>query len=178
MRFLHYIRAGVQTRYPKNLIIQEMYAFKKYIGILLLLSVWPLFAHGAEPEIIIEMTGQPANETTADDIVIWNKNTAQLTKLLRGKTREEALYRITSVSSKDRSVKAENGTRYRVVQYGSDEDAYRLLFLAKEPQTFVACATGTKEALELALRYHVNLGITENEFLETYAKNITPIFCP
>ncbi len=156
---------------------------KKCISVLLLVPALALYAQEPEPtqepEIVIELTGQPDSPVSAkDDIAVWEKDTAQLTKLLRGKTREEALYKITSVSSKDVSIQAADGTRYRFVQYGREGGYRKLLFLAKDPQLFIACASTTKETIDLTAQYQVGLGLTETEFLENYPYEASAIFLP
>ena len=147
------------------------------VGICLLALAGPLAAQ-EEPEIVIELTGTPDVGHAPNGLNIWDKNAQELTKQLAGKTREQALYLITSVSTKDANVQAADKTRYRFVQYGREGGYRKLLFRAKEPQTFVACATNTQEALELSTRYQVNLGITESEFLETYAQQASSVFLP
>ena len=61
----------------------------------MLLAASVLFAQ--EPEIIIELTGSPEQTTAPQDIAVWENDSSQLAKQLRGKTREQALYLITSV---------------------------------------------------------------------------------
>lgn len=149
----------------------------RYWGLWICLLAWPLAAQ-EEPEIVIELTGAPPSAAAADGINVWNKNAKQLEKLLRGKTREEALYQITSVSTKDASVRAADGTRYRLVQYGREGGYRKLLFRAQDPQTFVAAAADTSDSLALFARYRVDIGITETEFLNTYAREAAAVFLP
>lgn len=136
----------------------------------MLLITLPLGATQPAPEIVIELTGTPAKQTAGTDLDIWNKDSAQLVKLLRGKTREEVLYQATTVSSKDKILRAPDGLRYAFVQYGGPGHYRKFLFQAKDPQTFIAAATNVQEAIALSERYQVNIGITQKEFLATYQK--------
>ncbi len=159
--------------FPKNFYNTSM----RYWGILLLITAMPLWAH-EEPEIVIELTGTPDKTTVADGLNIWNKNTQQLKKLLHGKTREEVLYQVSSVSSKDHIVKAEDDTRYAFVQYGITPGMRRLLFRAKDPQTLITCATTAPEALEMVLRYRIDVGLTLTELTAAYTTRLTPVELP
>ncbi len=149
----------------------------RYWSLLLLLGTLPLWAQ-KEPEIVIELTGTPDKTTVADGLNVWNKNTQQLKKLLHGKTREEVLYQVSSVSSKDYIVKAEDGTRYAFVQYGITPGMRRLLFRAKDPQTLLACATTVSEALELVLRYRIDVGLTLTELAPAYGTRLASVELP
>lgn len=131
-----------------------------------------------EPEIVIELTGSPSAPAAKNGIEIWDKNCRQLAKLLNEKTREYALYQITNVSTKDNNIWAADGTRYRFVQYGKDANYRKFLFRAKEPQTFVACAANTEESLDMTFEYQVDIGLTETEFLETYAAQASSVYLP
>ena len=156
-----------------------MVGYKKYIGILLFLPVLASGAPEPEAEIVIELTGTPAPATPAGkDISIWEHTCPQLAKLLRGKTREKALYQITSVSTQDKPITAQDGTRYRFVQYGQEGEYRKLLFLAKEPQLFIACASNPPEILDIAVQYKTGLGLTETEFLNRYAQETAAVFLP
>lgn len=154
--------------------------YKKYIRLFLLVITLgtPCCALDSEPEIIIELTGEPTSTSSKEEIFLWDKNDTQLAKLLSGKTREDALRLITSVSAKDSLMLGNDGTRYRFVQYGREGGYYKLLFLAKEPQLFIACATTTQQTLDLAARFQVSLDLTEEEFLETYSKESSAVFLP
>ena len=153
-------------------------SYRKCIWILIGCLALSAYAQEQEPEIIIELTGQPDAPTAQKGISIWDKDTRQLAKLLRGKTREEALYQITSVSTKDVPLQASDGTRYRFVQYGREGGYRKLLFRGKDPQTFIDGAATPQETLELCIRYQVNIDLSENEFLTTFAKYITPVLLP
>ncbi len=149
----------------------------RYILLLAGLFFCPLAALAAdEPEIVIELTGTP--DTPPAGLDIWQKNAKALPRLLNGKTREEALVLITSVSTKDTNVQAANGTKYRLVQYIRDNQYRKLLFRAKEPQTFVALATDTAQSLDLFTRYQVDMALSEAEFLEAYSSQTSSVFLP
>lgn len=150
----------------------------RYLFVLLGLCCGPLAAFGAEePEIIIELTGAPDKKTDAG-IEIWDKTAKSLARLLSGKTREEALVLITSVSTKDVNVRAADGTKYRFVQYGREGNYRKLLFRAKEPQTFVDVATNTQESLALFTRYQTDIQLSETEFLDAYGPQTAAVFLP
>lgn len=150
----------------------------RYFLIVIGLLSLPLCAAPAdEPEIVIELTGTP-DKQMSDGVDIWDKDAKQLTRLFSGKTREKALALITSVSTKDANVLATDGTKYRFVQYGREGGYRKFLFQAKEPQTFVAVATDTQEALSLAKRYQVDIHISETEFLDTYGTQTSSVFLP
>lgn len=105
---------------------------------------------------------------TAAEINVWDTPAKRLGKLLRGQTREDALYQITSVSSQDKTVEAADGTRYALVQYGRGEDMRHLLFQAEEPQTFIACAVTPEQTRTLIEKYQIHLGFNEKEFLALF----------
>ena len=143
--------------------------------ILLAFLSLPLCAATAEePEIVIELTGIP-DKPIPDGVNIWDKNAKTLTRLFNGKTREEALRLITSVSTKDVQVPAADGTKYRFVQYGHEGGYRKFLFRAQEPQTFVAVATTPQEVLFMFSRYKVNIGLSEAEFADIYPAQITQV---
>ena len=150
----------------------------RYFIFTVILIVCALHAAGDEPEIVIELTGEPAKTSIKNGIEIWDKNCRQLSKLLSGKTREYALYQITNVSTKDNNIWAADGARYRFVQYGKDGNYRKFLFRAKEPQTFVACAANTKESLDMTFEYQVDIGLTETEFLDAYALQASSVYLP
>ena len=148
---------------------------------LILAGIFALPLYGVcaeEPEIVIELTGSPSAAPAKDEINIWDKTTPQLEKILHGLTREEALRRITNVSTRDTLVESSDGKRYAFVQYGRDRNYRKCLFRRKDPQTFVACAANTQESLALAQTYHVDIGITEEEFLRTYQRETAAVFLP
>lgn len=153
-----------------------LFNYKKYTCLLMLLAASVLFAQ--EPEIIIELTGAPEQTTAPQDIAVWENDSSQLAKQLRGKTREQALYLITSVSTKDTPLRAADGTRYRLVQYGREGGYRKLLFLARTPQLFIDCASNTLETLDLIRQYQVTLGLTEAELLEDPLSEITAVPLP
>lgn len=120
-----------------------------------------------EADIIIEMQGTPDNPP--DGIAVWEKTSQQLNRLLRGKTREEALYLITSESSYDDIVPAVNGKKYALVRYGSEDGSYRkLLFHAQDPQLFITSAANASEVLDIQKKYGLNAGLHLKSFLKSY----------
>ena len=100
----------------------------------------------------------------APDIDVWRPSGSRLARRLRGKTREEVLYQITSVSTQDKQIQAADGTLYALVQYGRGEDARRILFQAEEPQTFIACAVTPAQTRALMENYQLHLDLSEKEF--------------
>jgi hypothetical protein len=114
-----------------------------------------------EPEIVIELTGQPA--ITFPDIAVWQKNEQQLSRLFKGKDRTFVLYSISSVSSADTVLTAENGTKYLFVRYGQDDRDYRK-FLFDEQERFLAAADNVETVLKLNRQYGINLGVNEADF--------------
>ena len=150
----------------------------RYLLVILTFLAIPLGTVSAEePEIVIELTGD-SDKKQNDGINIWDKDAKALTRLLKNKTREEALALITSVSTKDANVRATDGTKYRFVQYGREGGYRKFLFRAKEPQTFVAVATSPQESLSLFAQYKVNIGISETEFLALHPEGVTPVPLP
>lgn len=143
----------------------------RYVGFLAILMLAPLFC-AAEPEIVIEMHGTPAPATKTTNISIWDKTAPQLARLLRGKTREEALYSITVVSAKDRTI---SGTKqkYALVEYKKDKLFRKLLFQAKDPQLFLTAAATTQDVLAVNKKYAVNIGLGQGDFENTYKKELT-----
>lgn len=107
-------------------------------------------------------------KTSPREINIWQISFPRLTRLLQGKTREEALYQITSVSAQDKILQAADGTRYALVQYGRGEEARRLLFRAEEPQTFIACAFTPAHTRMLLENYQIHLDLSEKDFLTLF----------
>lgn len=133
----------------------------------------PLYAPAEpQPEIVIEMTG--AASTPQESVSIWDKNARQLTKIFRGKTRTDVLYRVENVSSKDDILPAEDGKEYAFVRYGSDDGDYRkFLFKAEDPQTFLACAADIADVLAVNKKYKVNMGVSRRDFLRRYENQTT-----
>ena len=134
---------------------------------LLLLPCWA----AAEPEIVIEMTGTPARATSTANISIWDKTVPQLIRLLRGKTREQALYAITVVSVQDRIISGPS-QKYAFVEYKKDKKTLKLLFQAKDPQLFLTAAATTEDILAVNKKYGVNLGISQEDFEHTYTHKL------
>ena len=131
-----------------------------------------------EPEIVIELSGPRTAAKQRSEINIWDKDAKALEKALRGKTREEALRQITSVSTKDALLKSADGTRYAFVQYGRGDNYRKCLFEGQAPQKFIACAANAEETLRLSTNYKVDMGLSEKDFLATYALDALPVPLP
>lgn len=147
---------------------------KKWLLVLAGLCVWaPVSAAPAdEPEIVIEMHGEPT--PAAQAVSILDKNARQLTRIFRGKDRTFVLYHVSNVSSKDDILRTPKGTEYAYVRYGSDDGDYRkFLFKAEDPQTFVACAANLEDVLAVNQKYQVNLGVHLKDFLRRYEEEST-----
>lgn len=141
-------------------------------GFLCFLALGATAQAAPEPEIVIEMHGE--SSSPHQGISVWNKNARQLTRLFRGKDKTYVLYQVENVSSADRIIRAQNGKRYAYVRYGSDDGDYRkFLFKAQDPQTFVACAADIADVLAVNLKYGVNLGVSQRDFLRTYESRAT-----
>ena len=137
----------------------------KRLMIMLLLGVALAAPLQAEEEIVIEMTGQPS--AAAEDFTLWDKTAPQLTRQLRGKTREQVLYAVPVVSDKDRIISARRG-EYALVEYYRGNDFRKLLFQAESPQTFVTAAATAADVLAVNKKYGVNIGLTEKAFTDFY----------
>lgn len=143
---------------------------KKILPVVFLLSMaaWPQVM-AQDSEIIIHMTGKQNPPPQA--VRLWDKNAKELTKIFRGKTREEVLYSVENVSDKDGFLTDTKGKKYAFVQYGSANEDYRkFIFQARDPQLFVACAADTADTLAIYKKYKVNLGLTEDSFTGFYKK--------
>ena len=122
-----------------------------------------------EPEIIIELTGEP--DPVNDGISVWNKNAKQLEKFFKNKTREDVLYTVDTVSSLDILLKSSNGKKYRYVRYGQDDGDYRK-FLFDDKDKLLACADEITQVLSLNQKYQINLGASESDFLRTFPDSV------
>lgn len=120
------------------------------------------------PEIVIEITGSAQTAVQEDGLNIWETPPQQLVKWLQNKTREEVLYQVQSVSTKDTLLRAPDGTRYAFVQYGGPLDYRKILFSGQEPQSFIACASTAKEAVALFEQYEVNPALSLHDFQTAY----------
>lgn len=123
----------------------------------------------AQDEIVIEMTG---DATAAEQTSLWDFNAPQLTRRLRGKTREQVLYAVPVVSDKDRIVRG-GGKEYALVEYYSGGDFRKFLFKAESPQTFVAAAATAADVLAVNKKYGVNIGLPRRAFENFYDGKIS-----
>ena len=118
-----------------------------------------------EPEIIIELTGEP--DPVKDGISVWKKDAKQLEKFFKNKTREDVLYTADTVSSLDIPLKSTDGKKYHYVRYGQDDGDYRK-FLFDENDKLLACADDLTQVLTLNQKYQINLGVHESDLLRTF----------
>ena len=118
-----------------------------------------------EPEIIIELTGEP--DPVTDGISLWDKTERQLSQLFQNKTRQDVLYLVESVSTADSSLQSSSGKKYRYVRYGRDDGEYRK-FLFDYKDRFLACADNAASVLILNQTYGINLGVSEEDFLDNF----------
>lgn len=116
-------------------------------------------------EIVIEMHGEPSEAPAAP--TLWDRNAVQLTRKLRGKTREQVLYAVPIVSDKDRIVRGTSG-EYALVEYFNGADFRKFLFKAESPQTFVAAAATAADVLAINKKYGVNIGLKQTDFERFY----------
>lgn len=119
----------------------------------------------AQDEIVIEMQGEPS--VLPDAPTLWDRDAVQLTKKLRGKTREQVLYAVPIVSDKDRIIPARRG-EYALVEYYQGENFRKFLFKAESPQTFVAAAATAADVLAVNKKYGVNIGLSQKAFENFY----------
>lgn len=127
-------------------------------------SAAPVYA-AQEDEIVIEMHGEPSEAPAAP--TLWDRNAVQLTRKLRGKTREQVLYAVPVVSDKDRIVRG-TGEEYALVEYFNGADFRKFLFKAESPQTFVAAAATAADVLAVNKKYGVNIGLKQTDFERFY----------
>lgn len=127
-------------------------------------SAAPVYA-AQEDEIVIEMHGEPSEAPAAP--TLWDRNAVQLTRKLRGKTREQVLYAVPVVSDKDRIVRGTGG-EYALVEYFNGVDFRKFLFKAESPQTFVAAAATAADVLAVNKKYGVNIGLKQADFERFY----------
>lgn len=146
----------------------------RYIILLVLALFIPLRGTAEElPEIVIEITGTAQSAQQEEGLNLWDISPQQLTHWLQDKTREEVLYQVQSVSTKDTLLRAPDGTRYAFVQYGGPLDYRKILFSGKEPQSFIACASSAKEAVALFEQYEINPALTLHDFQTAYPGKIS-----
>ena len=120
----------------------------------------------AQDEIVIDIQGEPS--ALPDAPTLWDRNAVQLTRKLRGKTREQVLYAVPVVSDKDRIIEAKRG-EYALVEYYQGEEFRKFLFKAESPQTFVAAAANAADVLAVNKKYGVNIGLSQQAFENFYA---------
>ena len=124
----------------------------------------------AQDEIVIEMTGDASAAPAAT--TMWDYSAVQLTRRLRGKTREQVLYDAPVVSDKDRIVRGA-GKEYALVEYYSGRDFRKFLFKAESPQTFVAAAANAADVLAVNKKYGLNIGLPRKAFENFYEGQIS-----
>ncbi len=146
---------------------------KKYLGCaIFFLSVCTGWCTNAsrEDEILIELNGDAtAADTSPADTALWKINATQLARTWRGTTREQLLYRMPIVSTKDRTVSNQTNT-YALVEYGDATQFRKFLFRAKSPQTLLAVAATPADVLAVNEKYHINIGLAQTAF-ENFYKN-------
>ncbi len=118
----------------------------------------------AQGEIIIEMRGEDASPAPS----VWEYNAIELTRKLRGKTREQVLYAMPVVSNKDRIIRSEQ-QEYALVEYYDGDHFRKFLFKAETPQTFIAAAATAADVLAVNKKYGINMGLTQRSFENFYA---------
>ncbi len=138
--------------------------------ILSLISVYALAQ--TDGEIVIEMQGAPAKKAAYPTLSIWDKNTSQLLKMLRGKTRQQALYSIENVSSKDKTIQSAKAS-YALVEYRQGDEFRKFLFQSKEPQTFITAASTVEDVMAINKKYAINIGLSQKAFERAYAGQYT-----
>ena len=99
---------------------------------------------------------------------IWKQNAVQLSRAWRGKTREQLLYQLPIVSSKDRIVRAEGKKFYALVEYYKDQQFRKFLFQGPDPQTFITAAASAADVLAVNKKYGINIGLKQDVFEQSY----------
>ena len=105
--------------------------------------------------------------------MLWGQSAQQLSRTWRGKTREQLLYQIPVVSSKDRIVRAEGKNFYALVEYYQDKEFRKFLFQGKDPQSFLTAAATAADVLAVNKKYGINIGLTQEAFEQSYARQAT-----
>lgn len=126
-------------------------------------GVAPL-AFAQQPEIIIEMRGEDSAPAAPS---LWDYNALQLTRKLRGKTREYVLYTMPMVSDKDRIVRS-SSAEYALVEYDDGGNFRKFLFKAESPQTFITAAANAADVLAVNKKYGINIGLSQRAFENSY----------
>lgn len=124
------------------------------------------FPAWAEEVIVIEMHGDPTPTATAPSV--WEKNAQEISRQMRGTTREHLLYTMPVVSDKDRMV-GNSSAEYALVEYYKDGKFRKFLFKAEYPQPFITAAATAKDVLAVNKKYGINIGLSLKDFQESYA---------
>lgn len=138
-----------------------------FISVFLLFAPFCASAQTHAEEIVIEMHGDPSAAPAAP--TLWDADAVQLTRKLRGKTREQVLYAAPVVSDKDRIVRGAKN-EYALVEYYDGGDFRKFLFKAESPQTFLAAASTAADVLAINKKYGVNIGLTRGAFENFYGE--------
>ena len=122
------------------------------------------FCAWAQEEWVIEMQGDPAIDSISS---VFDKNAKEISRKMRGKTRENLLYSMPIVSNKDRIV---NGpaAEYALVEYYEGDQFRKFLFKAETPQTFITAASTAADVLAVNKKYGINIGLTQADFESFY----------
>lgn len=121
-------------------------------------------------EIVIEIAGNSFAQPAAPDL--WDYDALQLTRRLRGQTREQVLYAVPVVSDKDRIIHG-NGAEYALVEYYSGGKFRKFLFKAESPQTFITAAATAQDVLAVNKKYGINIGLTQQAFETAYPQAVS-----
>ncbi len=105
--------------------------------------------------------------------MLWDQTAKQLSRAWRGKTREQLLYQIPIVSTKDRIVRAEGKKFYALVEYYQDKEFRKFLFQGQDPQTFITAAATAADVLAVNKKYGINIGLTQELFEQHYGAQAT-----
>ncbi len=119
----------------------------------------------AADEIVIEMQGDSFSSLPAPSL--WQKDAKSLCQEWRGKTRDQVLYSLPIVSSKDRIVRGPN-TKYALVEYYEQDNFRKFLFKAEDPQTFITAAANAADVLAINKKYGINIGLKQTVFEDFY----------
>ena len=131
----------------------------------------PAPVEDTRPELVIDMDGGTTRTRATRDvneITVLNKTVSQLSKQLAGKNRFYVMFNANMTATSDISVKAEDGTRYAVVQYGKEPNYRACLFKEGVEQPLVSVAGSTTDKLGWYRIYGVNVGLQESDFTKAY----------
>ena len=134
---------------------------------LLFCCAWPLCAQ-EEDELIIEMTGTSQTDQPQAPS-LWDFNARQLTRKLRGQTREQILYAMPVVSDRDGILQG-TAQEYALVEYDKAGAFRKFLFRAETPQTLLAVAATPADVLAVNKKYAVNIGLSQKDFEDFYGE--------